>query len=154
VVVDISPIGVTHAYLVDRIARRLARQEPLLPLGGNLYVRVQQPIQATEVDQLVPDVSVVLGPPDRYRARLPGRGDVSVVVEVSDTTFRRDAEKLAAYQAAGVRRILIIDVGRRRVFRWARTDRDPSGWLATCWYDGQYWLAGMTVDWLFEEGAE
>jgi Uma2 family endonuclease len=118
-IVDMSPIGADHAYLVDRIGRAYLWQYPVDAPAEAPFVRVQQPIQATDTDQLVPDLSLVRGPPERYRSRLPGPDEILAVVEVADTTLRRDTgEKLAAYQAAGVGIIHVVDVRGQRVLTW------------------------------------
>jgi Uma2 family endonuclease len=159
-VVDMSPIGQEHAYLVNLITELYRRARTPAPDGP--LVQTQQPVELGPGDQLVPDVSVVLGPLRRYRDHIPRADEVLEVVEVADTSLAKDAgEKLAAYQRAGVGVIVVVDVQGRRVRRWTRSSPSAHGAGAGItpapWSYGEAvavgreeWLPGATVDALFE----
>jgi Uma2 family endonuclease len=51
-----------------------------------------------------------------YAHRTPRRGDIALVVEVSDTTYQKDTgKKLRGYQRAGIPTYWVVDLNRRRV---------------------------------------
>jgi Uma2 family endonuclease len=71
-----------------------------------------------------PDVVVVRGTDDDYRDRHPGPADVAMVVEVSDSTLRRDQGfKKAIYAKAGIAVYWIVNLIDRRVEVYS----EPSG---------------------------
>jgi Uma2 family endonuclease len=158
-VVDMSPIGQEHAYLVNLITELYRRARTPAPDGP--LVQTQQPVELGPGDQLVPDVSVVLGPLRRYRDHIPRADEVLEVVEVADSSLAKDAgEKLAAYQRAGVGVIVVVDVQGRRVHRWTRSNPSahgagagippaPGSYDRALAVGGDEWLPGATVDVLF-----
>jgi Uma2 family endonuclease len=142
-VVDMSPIGAVHAYLVDRIALSYHLAYAPDAAAEAPFVRVQQPVQVSEHDQLVPDLSVVSGPRERYRERLPTAGEIGHVVEVADTSLARDiGDKLAAYQAAGVGIINVVDLRGQRVLTWTLID---GAYVARELRGDDEWLPELTV---------
>jgi len=71
-----------------------------------------------------PDVVVVRGTDDDYRDRHPGPADVALVVEVSDSTLRRDRGfKKSIYAKAGIAVYWIVNLIDRRIEIYS----EPSG---------------------------
>jgi Uma2 family endonuclease len=71
-----------------------------------------------------PDVVVVRGTDDDYRDRHPGPADVALVVEVSDSTLRRDqGSKKVIYAKAGIAVYWIVNLIDRRIEVYS----EPSG---------------------------
>ncbi len=63
-----------------------------------------------------PDVAVIRGPNDRYRAADPVVADLGLIVEVAESSYRDDrGVKWRGYAAAGVPLYWVVDLGRRRV---------------------------------------
>lgn len=63
-----------------------------------------------------PDVVLLRPPLSQYWARLPRPGDVLLLVEVADTSYRYDREvKLPLYARAGVPEAWIVDLTRNVV---------------------------------------
>ncbi|HZF40717.1 MAG TPA: Uma2 family endonuclease, partial [Blastocatellia bacterium] len=80
----------------------------LLPHGWR--AEEQEPI-TTEDSEPEPDVAVIRGAPRDYLERHPGPDDVALVIEVSDTTLRRDRGlKKRIYARAGIQVYWIINL--------------------------------------------
>jgi Uma2 family endonuclease len=64
----------------------------------------------------LPDSTILLGPIDRYRDRLPTAADILLIVEVSDTTYLKDrGPKYRHYAGASIATYWIVDLNRRCV---------------------------------------
>lgn len=72
-----------------RVTTHLVRTalENILPPG--LYVDSQEPITLSNSEP-EPDIVVIRGDTQQYLDRHPGAEDIAMVIEVSDTTLRRD----------------------------------------------------------------
>jgi len=93
-----------------RIATRLAQQalEAVAPAGW--YVDAQEPITLNDSEP-EPDVMIVRGETRDYRDRHPGPEDVTLIVEVADSTLERDrGVKRLAYARAGIPVYWIINL--------------------------------------------
>lgn len=109
--VEMSPIGVGHAYVVRELDRVLGRQ-----LEGRAVVSVQSPLLCSDVSQPQPDLAIVRWPADRYLDRHPNAEDVLLVVEVADSSLRYDEhEKVPMYARAGVPEVWLVDMPHHRV---------------------------------------
>ena len=103
-VIEMPPIGVGHAYHVDRIVRLFARV-----FGDAVHLRVQNPLHLSDRSEPVPDVMLLQPRPDFYALRHPLPQDVLLLVEVSDTTLAFDTKtKLPLYAREGVREVWIV----------------------------------------------
>ena len=70
--------------------------------GEDAVVDMQLPIAATKWSEPEPDVTVVRGTPDDYDDHHPSPEEVLLLVEISDTSLRRDRGKKAkSYARAG-----------------------------------------------------
>ncbi len=74
-----------HAWTVEAADDRL---HPILPPGW--FICQEEPERIPRFDEPEPDLSVIRGNRDRYRSRHPAPRDISVLVEVADTTLDRD----------------------------------------------------------------
>jgi len=87
--------------------------EPLLPTGW--FYDVQEPIELSDGEP-EPDGMVVRGVPDDYGDRRVTASDAALVIEVADTSLRRDrGVKLRSYARAGVACYWIVNLIDRRV---------------------------------------
>jgi Uma2 family endonuclease len=98
-----------HDSTIDLMAYLLNQ---LLPLGW--YVRIQNSIVTTDSEP-EPDLVVVRGKPGDYRERHPTGADIGLIVEVADSTVRRDRRKANIYARAGVPLYWIINLDERQI---------------------------------------
>jgi Uma2 family endonuclease len=99
-----------HTAVTDAVEHFL---EAVTPDGW--YVRSQDPI-TLERSEPEPDVAVVRGDRNRHFRKYPSAADVSVVVEVSDTTLRKDRGfRLSINAEAGIPIYWIVNLADERV---------------------------------------
>jgi Uma2 family endonuclease len=104
------PKNPPHIFTTDLTRELLAR---LLPPGW--HVKGQDPI-TTEDSEPEPDVTVIRGARRDYLERLPSPDEVALVIEVSDTTLRRDRGlKKRVYARAGIPVYLIINLPESQI---------------------------------------
>lgn len=104
-----------HDWMVSRLTRLL-----LGAVGEQWVVRTQCAINTADSEP-EPDIAIVNGPDDRYLERHPQAEDVAVVIEVADTSVRKDRAKASIYAAAGVPEYWIINLVNEQV----EVHRDP-----------------------------
>ena len=104
------PIGPPHEDGTTRLSRDL-----ILRLGDRAWVRVQNSVRLNDYGLPEPDIAVVRFRNDYHRNR-PTPADVLLVIEVADSSLRRDREmKLPHYAAAGIPEVWIANVRARQV---------------------------------------
>ena len=104
-IVHMSPIGPRHALCVAELTRRFT-----IALAARAVVWPQNPVRLPHDTEPQPDVVLLQTPPDRYRRRAPQPSDVTLLVEVADTSVRYDREvKLPLYARAGLPEVWIVD---------------------------------------------
>jgi Uma2 family endonuclease len=105
-IVEMTPIGRSHAACVAGLMRVL-----LIGVGPRAVVWPQGPIRLSERSQPEPDVTLLRPRPVPYRDADAEPRDVMLLIEVSDTSLRRDREiKLPLYAGAGIHEYWIVDV--------------------------------------------
>lgn len=106
------PQNAPHASTILKLEELLWRR---LPKG--LIPWSQKPITLTDLQsEPEPDIAIVPGPSSRYESRKPTANDISLIIEVSDTTLALDSgEKKETYAAAGIPEYWIINLPHRRV---------------------------------------
>ena len=99
-----SPQGPTHSGMTDKAA------DTLRSCGwAGAWVRMQLPIALTNHSEPEPDVSVVVGKREDYRAAHPRTA--LLLIEISDTTLSYDrGAKASLYAKMGIRDYWIVDV--------------------------------------------
>ena len=108
-ITDMEPIGPWHANIGDILSHFFNQQA-----RGRFRVRVQYPINLGQTSQPQPDL--VLYRPGIWRGQHPGAADISLVIEISDTSLVFDlGEKLALYKSAGIQDYWVIDLKARQV---------------------------------------
>jgi Uma2 family endonuclease len=114
-----SPDHVLGTILVNDALRAL------LPAGWS--IRSEQPVRMDDSEP-EPDAAVVRGQPRNYAARHPIPGEVALVIEVADSSLRRDREdKRRIYARNGIAVYWIVNVADRLVDVFT----DPSGPVLT-----------------------
>ena|SRR5579872_7480088 len=105
-IVAMAPIGNPHGYVVDALNDRLS-----VLVHGKAIVRVQGALRLSDRTELLPDLSLLKLPSEQYRQKQASASDALLVIEVSDTTLRKDLHvKLPLYAKYGVREVWIIDL--------------------------------------------
>lgn len=115
-----SPQGTTHATAI-RIIRRLLEQS----LGESALVQTQLPIRLNDFSEPEPDICLVKGDELRYMDHHPTPAEVYLIVEVADTTLKKDCElKALDYSTSGIKDYWVLEVNRRQlyVFREATSE--------------------------------
>jgi Uma2 family endonuclease len=119
-VVEMTPIGIRHAACVRRLNRRVFSRR----FDNRAIVQVQDPVRLDGYTEPEPDVALLRLPLERYDVAHPAPEDVLLIVEVADTSLRRDrALKLPLYASAGIVEVWIVNVEAREV----EVYRQPSG---------------------------
>lgn len=121
-IIEMPPIGVGHAYRVDRIMRLFA-----VAFGDSVHLRGQNPLHLDDRSEPVPDVMLLRPPPESYAAHHPTPQDVLLLIEVSDTTVNFDMQKkLPLYALNAVPEVWIVDINADMVRVYS--DANPSGY--------------------------
>jgi Uma2 family endonuclease len=116
-VVEMSPIGNPHGVVTDRVNMIFARG-----LGDKVVVGVQRPVRINRYNELQPDVVLIRPREHFYGTRHPRPEDVVLLIELSDTTLRKDQlVKLPIYAASGIPEAWIIDINGDAI----QTYREP-----------------------------
>lgn len=91
-------------------------EEKLRPFcKGDNYLRIQMAVALTE-SHPEPDCAVVVGPRKNHVHRFPGPKEIELVVEVSDSTLRRDRGiKARIYARAGIPTYWILNLEERQL---------------------------------------
>ncbi len=109
---DMSPSKPRHAAVTNRLARLLngMLDEATFTVGS------QTPVVLSDISEPEPDVWVAHHPYRVFIARKPEPVDLSLVIEIADTSFRFDRDvKLPMYARAGVAAAWLIDLNTNTV---------------------------------------
>lgn len=114
VLVKMSPQRAPHASTVQKLNELLAAQ-----LRRRFSLRIQSPIALSDDTEPEPDVAVV--PFGDYEVEHPTTA--LLIIEVSDTTLRKDRGKAAMYASAGIGEYWIVNLGAQAVEVYTSPDR-------------------------------
>lgn len=109
--------GPVHSTLTAVVRQVLAEV-----LGPGYGYREHSPLVASEYDMPEPDLVVLRTRVPTLWDRHPRPEDACLVVEVSDSSARRDRRKTGIYAAASIDQYWIIDVRSRTVHVYRRPD--------------------------------
>jgi Uma2 family endonuclease len=105
-IIEMSPIGTRHAMTVTRANMILVRG-----LGDRVVVAVQNPAHMDRYNEPQPDLVLIRPREGFYGKGHPNPEDVVLMIEVADTSLRKDRLlKLPVYARNGIREVWIIDV--------------------------------------------
>ena len=114
-IIDMSPIGVSHAAIVARLASHFSQR-----LGTMGVVWCQNPVRLDDISEPEPDIAILRPRADFYMTAHPGAADALLVIEVADTSLAYDlGTKVPLYARHGIPEVWVIDAATRqiRVFR-------------------------------------
>lgn len=108
-----------HDFTIGRTGKLL---DALLP--ADWIVREEKSALLSRFWRPEPDLAIVRGPDDRYRAADPAPADIDLLIEVADSTYRMDrGAKWRRYAACGIPAYWIINLAARTVEVYSQ----PSG---------------------------
>jgi Uma2 family endonuclease len=117
-IVDMPPIGSSHASVVTVLTRQLMRA-----IDDTVEIRVQQPVRFMPRSEPQPDLALVRRTADAYRQGHPTAKDVLLLIEVSDSTLRYDLDtKSRLYAKHGIPEYWVVDLVNRRIVRHQASD--------------------------------
>jgi Uma2 family endonuclease len=123
ILVDGDPVELLEGWLVQkmtknpghRLATYLTREALTRVVPSSYYVDSQEPVTTSDSEP-EPDTAVVRGKPRDYPDRHPGPRDVALLVEVADSSLRRDSTlKKRIYARAEVPVYWIVNLIERRI---------------------------------------
>jgi Uma2 family endonuclease len=105
-ILEMTPIGLGHAACTANLLRIL-----ILGIDGRGIVWSSGTIHLSDRSAPQPDLAVLRPNPRKYRDAYPAPEDVLLLVEISDSSLRRDRElKLPLYARARIQEYWIVDV--------------------------------------------
>jgi Uma2 family endonuclease len=110
-VVDMAPIGSTHAGVVNVLTKSF------ITLVRDLaVVSVQSPLRLDAYSEPQPDLMLLKPRSDMYKKSHPSASDVLLLIEVSDSTLKFDrGPKSALYAKHGVPEVWVIDLVNKQL---------------------------------------
>lgn len=118
IVAEAAPIGGEHGWAVCNLNKALVQ----CVLGTEYYVHVHGGISLPGDRVLQPDFAIYKRTPERERQN-PTADQIILVVEVSDTSLRKDlTDKMQLYAEAGVPTYWVVDVRHKQVTVYTRPD--------------------------------
>jgi Uma2 family endonuclease len=130
---DLEHLELVEGELIDKMGKNRPQvdasvmiQAWLVEIFGKRFVNPEAPIDVSPEDnpsnEPQPDLIVLNRNFTRFRSARPGPQDLSLVVEVSDTSLHFDlTTKAALYARAGIVEYWVLDVSGRRLI----VHRDP-----------------------------
>jgi len=115
VLVKLPPQLPPHASTIQKLTPILMAQ-----LQGRFALSIRSPLALSDDSEPEPDVAVV--PLGDYDAQHPTTA--LLVIEVSDSTLRKDRGKAALYASAGIGEYWIVNLGARTVEVYTSPDGD------------------------------
>jgi Uma2 family endonuclease len=111
-IIDMAPIGIHHASVVDRLTRWLMSAVS----EKEAVVRIQGSFRLSDFTEPEPDVILLKPREDFYWSRFATGDDSPLVIEVSDSTFRYDRViKAPLYARYGIPEYWIVEIEDARV---------------------------------------
>jgi Uma2 family endonuclease len=134
-IVEMASIGTRHAAGVRRVSEVLRSK-----LGAAVFIDTQNPVEVDEYSEPQPDIAVLRRREDFYASVHPTPEDVFLLIEVSDSTIRRDHTiKIPLYAEDNIAEAWIVDVNAELV----EVYRQPS---ATGYRSLQTFMRGQTIE--------
>lgn len=109
-IIEMTPIGSTHAAIVTRLSSVWSWQLP-----RQVIVRVQNPLPLEKTSEPQPDLALLPPVEDFYERTPIEPRRVQLVIEVADTSLDHDRAKLSVYAETGVREGWIVNIPDRAV---------------------------------------
>ena len=126
--------GTTHSAVNKYLEKLLENC-----LGDEVLVRVQDPIRLDNYSEPEPDIAVVKPDDFYYASHHPTPPEIYLIVEIADTTLKRDTEfKAKVYAKAGINDYWVLDITNRQLYAF----REPT---ATGYQNQQIFSEDATI---------
>jgi Uma2 family endonuclease len=110
-IIDMPPNGAEHGGTVAQLSRLLVEA-----VGKYAYVFPQSSIRLSDLSEPVPDLALVRPRADFYKKEHPRPADTLLIIEVSGSSLRYDAQvKAPLYARHGIPEYWIVDLSARQV---------------------------------------
>lgn len=117
-IVKMTAKGTPHRAIVTCTWKLLENR-----LGDRVLVCPQEPVQLHDYSEPEPDIAVVRADPRYYVDRHPVPSEIYLIVEVADTTLKKDCGlKAIAYAQAGIADYWVLNINARQLHVF----RDPT----------------------------
>jgi Uma2 family endonuclease len=104
--------GTRHTSTVRRIENLLRNR-----LGERVFVISQDPVQLNDYSEPEPDIALVRPDPLYYEYHHPTPREIYLIIEVADSTLKRDREfKATVYAQAGIMDYWVLDISDRQLY--------------------------------------
>ncbi len=104
--IKMSAVGPRHAACVDRLSEILRTA-----FGTAITLRHQNPVELSKVSEPEPDITILRRREDFYAQAHPAPGDVLLLIEISESTLKKDRGiKLSAYAKAEILEYWIVNL--------------------------------------------
>lgn len=119
-IIKMAAKGTPHRATVTRIWKLLETR-----LGDAVLVCPQEPVQLNDYSEPEPDIAVLRPDPLYYEDRHPIPSDIYLVIEVADTTLKKDCElKAIAYAQPGIADYWVLDINTRQLHVFREPNQD------------------------------
>jgi Uma2 family endonuclease len=106
IIYKMSPVNLRHSSTVRRLLRLLNKQ-----FNDEVTLDIQNPIVIKNHSEPEPDLVILKFSDDDYSMNKPTSDDVLIIIEVSDTTLKRDkTTKLELYASANILEYWVINL--------------------------------------------
>ncbi|MDJ0661155.1 MAG: Uma2 family endonuclease [Crocosphaera sp.] len=115
IIQKMSPQGTPHAATIRIVSGLLEKC-----LGKQVLVQTQLPIQLNNFSEPEPDIALIVADELRYLDHHPFPSEVYLIVEIADSTIKRDCQiKALDYGSSGIKDYWVLDINNRclHVFR-------------------------------------
>jgi Uma2 family endonuclease len=117
-IVDMSPIGLRHAFRVASLTTLFGER-----LGRAVFIWSQSSIRLADRSQPEPDIALLRPPRERYQDNAPGPNDILLLIEVADSSVDYAFHvKAPLYARNGIREYWLVNLIEGHVVAY----RDPS----------------------------
>lgn len=119
-IIEMTPINSPHAGTVKRLNHLLG-----VYFRQDIILSIQDPVMLNDFSEPEPDIAVLKFRPDYYTESHPTADEVMLVVEVADSSLKKDRViKLPLYAAAGIREAWIVNLEDRVVEVYTQPSAD------------------------------
>ena len=110
-----------HALLIKRLQRLLSIHSET----GDWHLQIQLPVTLNSINCPEPDIAVVRGSEEGYADRHPGPADLSLVIEIADSSVKIDrSTKQRLYATAGVPLYWLVNLSESQVEVYEQPDAE------------------------------